>query len=409
MTVFPLPADVRAVMERFDRAGYEIFCVGGCVRDFLRGIPPHDWDLCTSAKPDETLSVCREYPCIPTGIRHGTVTVLTDTKRPLEITTYRIDGAYADHRRPDEVTFCTSLREDCARRDFTVNAMAYHPTRGIMDFFGGQDDLLHGVIRCVGDPSARFSEDALRMLRALRFASVLGFSLDPATAAALHAGREELSLIARERILAEFRKFLSGDGAPALLDGYRDVFSVIFPERLLPGIASADFTALASAFPRLEKERTRTAAFLYVCSCPDAQTLLREMTAETSFCREVSVLLREIGKSVPSDRIALRFRLRDCDPDLLADAFALCEALSLADAGDVSRAGELLSAVLSSGDAVRIRDLAVNGSDLQTLGIRGRAVGDVLSRLLDAVITEKCPNERDALLMEAGQFSAFHE
>ena len=398
MTALPIPADVRAVMECFDRAGYEVFCVGGCVRDYLRGIPPHDWDLCSSAKPEETLTLCRDYTCIPTGIQHGTVTVLTETRRPLEITTYRIDGTYTDHRRPDAVTFCTSLREDCARRDFTVNAMAYHPEKGLQDFFGGQSDLAAHVIRCVGEPEQRFSEDALRMLRALRFASVLGFSVEEKTAAALHAGRESLSAVARERITAELRKFLSGENVPALLDAYRDVFSVIFSKELLPGLADADFSPLVHAFSVLKSERTRMAAFLSVCSCKNPQKLLREMTCETSFCREVAVLTEEAEQPLLEDALSLKRRLRTCPSDLLSDAFALHGALIPGEQEAADHAQKLLSAVLASGVPTDIRSLAVNGSDLLSLGIRGKAVGETLSRLLDAVIEERLPNDREVLL-----------
>lgn len=398
-----LPAAVSEILARFDNAGYEIFCVGGCVRDFLRGVEPNDWDLCTNALPEEILRVCPDMTCIPTGIRHGTVTVISRGS-PLEITTFRKDGTYADHRRPDSVTFCTSLREDCARRDFTVNAMAYHPQKGIMDFFGGREDLKNGIIRCVGDPHTRFSEDALRILRALRFSAVLGFSAEPETAEALQADRALLSCVARERIAAEFRRLLCGKTADAVLSDHREVFSVILPPEDVPDLFTFDACRLSGAFRHVKGEGERMAVFLHLCGCSAPWTLLRTMTYETSFCREVSALMEESEKPFPDSRIAARRRLSTCKAPYLLSAFSVRRALSLQTDEETAQAYALCDTVLSSRDAIKVSDLAVDGNALLSVGVRGRAVGDMLKRLLDAVMEDMLPNDRESLLEAAKQW-----
>ena len=191
MKSIPLPPGVARALTMLENAGYEAFIVGGCVRDALMGIAPKDYDITTSALPSQTKTVFREYHVIETGIQHGTVTVMMDGI-PLEITTYRTEGTYSDNRHPDSVSFTTSLREDVARRDFTMNAIAYSPARGLIDHFGGAEDIRRGIIRCVGDPATRFREDALRMMRGIRFASVLGFRIEEETAAAIHEHKDRI-------------------------------------------------------------------------------------------------------------------------------------------------------------------------------------------------------------------------
>ena len=229
MLQISLPQTVREVLDRLNAAGQEAYVVGGCVRDRLLGREPADWDIATSALPDETRRIFADRSVIDTGIRHGTVSVLLDGQ-PLEITTYRIESAYSDHRHPDTVSFTRSLREDLRRRDFTINAMAYHPIDGLQDFFGGQADLKARIVRCVGDPRQRFEEDALRIVRALRFASVLGCSIDGATKTALLEQAPSLSQIAVERVAHELQRLLCGDHVLPILMDYAAVLTVILPE-----------------------------------------------------------------------------------------------------------------------------------------------------------------------------------
>lgn len=226
MIEFPRP--VVRLIRTLNEAGYEAYAVGGCVRDALLGRQPNDWDLTTSALPEQIKACFANRRVIETGIKHGTVTVL-DGGVPYEITTYRLDGAYSDHRRPDSVEFVSDLKEDLRRRDFTVNAMACHPETGVVDLFGGQDDLRAGIIRCVGEPEHRFTEDALRILRALRFASTYDFAIAPATGRAALKLAPTLQNVSPERIFVELKKLLCGKGARRVLAEYSDILFTIFP------------------------------------------------------------------------------------------------------------------------------------------------------------------------------------
>ena len=224
-------------MKQLNKMGYEAYVVGGCVRDSLLGFEPKDWDICTSATPDEVEEVFSHEDTahiVETGLQHGTVSVIMDHV-PYEVTTFRVDGEYTDHRHPDAVRFVRSLREDVGRRDFTVNAMAYHPDTGVIDYFGGQEDLARHVIRAVGDAHQRFSEDALRILRALRFASVYGFHIDEETGKAIRDLYPTLSHVASERIWQEMKKLLCGNGCLSILLTYPEVICEVFPE-LAPSV-----------------------------------------------------------------------------------------------------------------------------------------------------------------------------
>ena len=206
---FNLPEFVKKALIRTNEAGEEAFIVGGCVRDILMGKTPHDWDITTSAKPEKTKEIFSSFKTVDTGLKHGTVLVLIDGE-PLEITTYRIDGEYTDCRHPDSVSFTSDIENDLSRRDFTVNAMAYNDEKGLVDLFGGEDDIRNKIIRCVGDADKRFNEDALRIMRALRFSSTLGFTIESETKKAILKNRELLNNVAKERISTELLKLLCG-------------------------------------------------------------------------------------------------------------------------------------------------------------------------------------------------------
>ena len=230
----PLAPQAEAALERLQGAGYEAWIVGGCVRDLLLGRTPEDFDLCTAARPEEIEAVFAGYRIIETGLRHGTATVLLEGM-PLEITTYRVESGSSDARHPDQLRFTQNLREDTARRDFTVNAMAYAPGRGLQDFYGGQEDLKKGILRCVGEPDRRFQEDALRILRALRFSATLGFAIEGETVAAARRQKGLLTGLSAERVAGELGKLLVGQGAKEVLLDYPDLLGVVLPE-LLPMI-----------------------------------------------------------------------------------------------------------------------------------------------------------------------------
>ena len=225
-----LPPQVNTAFALLDAAGYEAFLVGGAVRDYVRSCSPaKDWDITTNALPEQVEEAFAGYRLIETGLKHGTVTVVIDHE-PLEITTYRIDGDYTDHRHPDSVSFTRNLKDDLERRDFTMNALAYNPKTGIVDLVGGQEDIENGLIRCVGDPDRRFQEDGLRMLRALRFASVFEMQIEEQTAAAIHRNKELLKGIAAERIQVEVTRLLCGKGVADVLRSFADVLAIPIPE-----------------------------------------------------------------------------------------------------------------------------------------------------------------------------------
>ena len=224
-----LPEDAARALKKLESAGWESYAVGGCVRDSLLGIEPHDWDLCTAAPPEAMKKVFAGERVIETGLKHGTLTLLAPSG-PLEITTFRTESGYSDCRHPDRVSFVRDIHADLARRDFTVNAMAYSPVRGLRDDFGGREDLRNGVLRCVGDPGERFREDALRILRALRFAARFGLTIEEKTAAALRENRELLRNISPERIFSELKGVLCARGAGEMLLAFPEVFFVILPE-----------------------------------------------------------------------------------------------------------------------------------------------------------------------------------
>ena len=255
-----IPQAVLNIISQINAYGFDAYPVGGCVRDILMGKLPCDWDIATSATPDEIQKIFSQYTVIPTGIKHGTVTVILD-KIPFEITTFRIDGNYTDSRHPEKVTFSTDITEDLKRRDFTINAIAYHPKTGIIDPFGGQADLKAEIIRAVGDPAQRFSEDALRIMRALRFSAVLSFEIEQKTAEALYKYSHLLENIAAERVTTELNKTLCANGASLVIEKY---FSVI-SQRLFGNYPlKATNTTIFSTISQVpDKLHLRLSAFLY--------------------------------------------------------------------------------------------------------------------------------------------------
>lgn len=384
-----LPSPVLHSLFSLNRAGYEAFVVGGCVRDALRGIQPFDWDITTSASPDETAAVFREYTTIKTGIQHGTITVIIEDI-PLEITTYRVDGDYIDGRHPDSVIYTTSLTEDLRRRDFTINAMAYHPTAGLIDPFGGQEDLKAATIRCVGDPEIRFSEDALRILRGLRFSSVTGFSIDHATGQAIHRLTSTLSRVSIERITAELNKLLCGKNAGSVLREYADVFAAVLP-------LSLDLVRLSEFVEKLPPEPVVRYGALLFEQTPEQVALF---TQTLKFSRRVSenLLMLSIHKQRPiseKERDILTL-LHHVGPDLTTTLLLLHGVFDQTDYTSVQKRMELL---LSQNACYRTKDLAISGTDLLAYGLnKGPQIGLLLDQLLEAVIQGNCANNKEELI-----------
>ena len=393
-----IPEKVNYVLRTLREHGHEAFVVGGCVRDSLLNKTPADWDVATSAMPPEVKA------CFPhtadTGIQHGTVSVIVEHE-PVEVTTYRVDGTYSDGRHPDTVRFTRSLEEDLARRDFTINAMAYNEETGLQDPCGGRTDLRNGVIRCVGAPEQRFSEDALRILRALRFASVLGFSVEQNTESAIYDLADRVRMVAVERINAEFSRLILGQRADLVLTRYRGVLSQATGLRIpavndldrLPASVPVRLASIADADPKLLKYDNRTVRLVRDIRC--ALLALEEFSdgsGENSAgaCgagRAVPLYKKEnrSGEGTEPARVQLRRLLRMFGEDAVRGALEI--------RGDGTA---LLERILTDGDCFSLRQLAVTGCDL---GLPpGPEVGKRLNRLLDAVIEEELPNERELLL-----------
>ena len=380
---FSLPEQVLRAFSLLEGAGYETYLVGGSVRDLLRGDQPSDFDMTTRAHPEETLAVFSEYRTVETGLRHGTVTVLIDGM-PIEITTYRVDGAYTDHRRPDSVTFTSSIREDLARRDLTVNAMAYHPLRGLFDPFGGERDLAAGVIRAVGDPERRFTEDALRILRTLRFAARFSFRIDRETAVAAAALAPTLSAVAPERIREELFRLLISSGVDTVLAEHGHILS-----KILPGLPLRE--PLSPLPPELP---LRAAALLAPMGGEYAARLLRDLRTDNATARAILDTIAVLAEEPPREEKSLLGLLRDFGADAVDRAATIWEVHGAADG-----LSALLRAVLASGRPYTVSALAVTGEDLMTIGVpSGPKIGRLLRLLLDAVIGGEAENTKEALL-----------
>ena len=295
MTTIKLDPGAALLLDALHGAGHAAYAVGGCVRDSLLGLDPHDWDLCTSARPEQVMALFGEEKCIPTGLQHGTVTV-KQGGRLYETTTFRTEGAYSDGRHPDAVCFVPDVREDLARRDFTINAMAYSAEEGLIDPFGGRDDLAAHLVRAVGEPERRFEEDALRILRLYRFAARFGFAIDPATGAAARALGPHLDCVSAERIQEELLKLLAAPRPGSYLEPA--VLAVILPE-LEPEKQPERFAELCRTIDRIEPTAENVPARLAALLCPlgeaGARKALRKLKCSNALTDEVTALEREAG------------------------------------------------------------------------------------------------------------------
>ena len=392
------------LLDTLHRAGYAAYVVGGCVRDSLLGLTPHDWDLCTSALPQQVMELFGAQRCIPTGLQHGTVTV-KQSGALYEITTFRTEGTYTDGRHPDEVHFVPDVREDLARRDLTINAMAYNEKEGLVDPFGGQADLQSGIVRAVGVPRQRFTEDALRILRLYRFAARFGFAIDPPTAQAAQELCAHLDCVSVERIEEELAKLLAASAPAAYLD--KKILLVILPELSSEALAAAK--PVVDACPAgAENLPIRLAALLYSLGEDGTRRTLKRLRCSNALIEEAAVLVREAVPGVPvSLNIYARRLLGKYNLCTVQRIAALGTALQPERAADFAALSELAEQLDADGVCCRVSQLAVNGRDLMAAGIpAGPGIRKVLEALLDGVIREEYPNERQALLAAVQQFAA---
>ena len=460
MTTIKLDPGAALLLDALHGAGHAAYAVGGCVRDSLLGLDPHDWDLCTSARPEQVMALFGEEKCIPTGLQHGTVTV-KQGGRLYETTTFRTEGAYSDGRHPDAVCFVPDVREDLARRDFTINAMAYSAEEGLIDPFGGRDDLAAHLVRAVGEPERRFGEDALRILRLYRFAARFGFAIDPATGAAARALGPHLDCVSAERIQEELLKLLAAARPGSYLEPA--VLAVILPE-LEPEKQPERFAELCRTIDRIEPTAENVPARLAALLCPlgeaGARKALRKLKCSNALTDEVTALVggsvgsfllgHETGHSiarpiacgnrVPPQRTVLGETpdtpvqtpcgtplseeeapgTPGSDQTLMAKRLlgryelptiqrltALCSARHPEQAEAFAALRAEAEQLTAENACCRVSQLAVNGRDLMAAGVRpGPGLRQVLNALLEAVITGQTPNEKDALLAAAAQFSA---
>ena len=400
-----------ALLDTLHAAGYAAYAVGGCVRDSLLGRTAHDWDLCTSALPQQVMELFGAEQCIPTGLQHGTVTIKYGGQL-YETTTFRTEGSYTDGRHPDAVQFVPDVREDLARRDFTINAMAYNEAEGLVDPFGGQKDLQNGLLRAVGEPQQRFTEDALRILRLYRFAARFGFALDAATARAARQLAPHLDCISAERIQEELAKLLAAPQPGAYLEPA--VLAVVLPE-LTPAALDAA-KPVVDACPAGEKNLpVRWAALLGALGETDTRRVLKRLRCSNACIEETAVLVRETaGEGVCEEKASahpgdihirqLLGRYGLCTVERLC---ALCAALQPQNAPACALAAQRARQLEADGVCCRVSQLAVNGRDLMAAGIpAGPALRRVLEALLDGVIHAEYPNEKPALLAAAQKIIA---
>ena len=394
MKPMSLPKEAEFIIDRLESVGYTAYVVGGAVRDSLLSRPIGDYDITTSATPERVKELFSDCRTVDTGIKHGTVSVVLGGVC-YEVTTYRIDGEYLDSRHPESVVFTDRLSDDLSRRDFTVNAIAYNPTRGYADLFGGLSDAKEGIIRAVGDPVRRFEEDALRIMRAVRFASVLDFTIEEATARAARELCSTLCFVSRERVFSELMKLFSGKGALRVLSLYPDIIAAAVPELAALRLpcdehcaATDGFTLLLATFAMTHNEPAE--------HFDSAMRSLRSDNARRICGRRV---LESYKNTDPDSVVSLLTLLSGTDEPTALQTLKLLVVLGMAEERHV----EGLDTLILSGRAYKIKHLALRGNELATLGISGEDVGTTLSMLLHAVITEEVENEREALLKYASE------
>ena len=441
-----IPSDVQYILTKLHSNGYEAYAVGGCVRDSLLSLKPNDWDITTNATPDQMAACFKDNKIIETGLKHGTLTIMLNGTG-YEVTTYRIDGEYTDHRRPDSVQFVGELRLDLERRDFTVNAMAMDESETVIDLFNGQEDLRNGIIRCVGEPEKRFGEDALRLIRALRFASVYDFEIDKATADAAYRLRGTLANVSVERIFVELKKLLCGKGVYRILHDYPWIIFTVFPalqnmygfRQLNPNHSMDVWEHTLKAISSIHPDPVYRLTMLFhdsgkpfthyfgangidrfkghqYYSAEIAKECLLYMKADTYTIKRVSMLVAEhdlmmyAAKNGPTEQL-----IRLGRDDFLA-LFPVFEADLSAHNPDVipqyilslNKLKRDTEAVLSSGICLTVKELNITGNDLRAIGIEGPSIGTVMNSLVRQVALKGLPNVKEALLTKSLELVKCH-
>ena len=434
-----IPAGTHKILQTLNAAGHEAYLVGGCVRDFIRGVTPHDWDICTSALPEQVETCFPGHHIIETGLKHGTVTIV-DSGEPYEVTTYRTDGVYSDGRRPDKVQFVSNLTEDLSRRDFTINAIAMDAAGGLQDPFSGVADIASGIVKCVGDPDKRFKEDGLRVMRALRFASVFGFSIEEQTAISIHKNRNMLACVAAERINVELCKLLVGNGAGDILCKYVDVLCEFWPELgAMVGMEQHNpwhcydvwNHTVAAVGNAPNNVVLRLAMLLHDVGKPKcfslddngighfyghpaisaelATDMLRRLKFDNDTSKQVVELVaNHDAELMPRGKTIRRWlnklgeeRFKQLLEVKRADCMGQSQELVQERLKQLDEIKSKSDEIIAQGQCFSLRDLAVDGGDVVAAGVKpGPDVGVALNTLMDRVIDGDIPNEREVLLNE---------
>lgn len=431
-----IPEYCKKVLSALEDSGYESFLVGGCVRDSIMGKIPDDYDITTNALPEEMLECFKDFKVVETGLKHGTVTVVTDGEN-VEVTTYRIDGEYKDNRHPKEVVFTRNLSEDLKRRDFTVNALAYNEKTGIVDLFGGKDDIGIKIIKCVGEPDKRFCEDGLRILRALRFASILGFEIDRKTAESIHTNKDLLKNISSERIFSEFKKLLCGKNAEKILLDFKDVIAVFIPE-IKPCFGFDQNTKyhcydvythiVKSVSAVVPDEKLRLACFFHDIGKPPvyftdekgighfyghnikskeiAKCVLKRLKCDNETLNFLLEAIYYHDAQVVTTQKAVKRFINKTSPEFLRKLIEIKRADAFAHAEEYRNREEYFSTLLSILDKIEeekqcfsLKDLDLKGNDLINIGFSpNEQLGKALKIALDAVIDGNVKNEKEELI-----------
>ena len=438
-----LPPAVEEFLNRLEEAGFAAYAVGGCVRDACLGRTPQDYDLCTDALPEQTQTVFADWSLVLSGVKHGTVGVVT-SGGVVEITTLRAEGDYRDGRHPQWVRFVPELREDLLRRDFTINAMAWNPREGLFDPFGGREDLERGILRAVGDPERRFREDALRILRGVRFAARFGLTVEENTLAAMEALAPLMDSLSRERVFGELCALLPGITAEELIR-FAPVITGAIPELkdmvgfdqhsphhaydlythtahvvgAVPGDLKLRWVALLHDVGKISTftldETGRGHFYSHAAmSAEAADEILRRLKAPTALRERVTILIRHHMTRLEEDKKLLKRRVRALGWDTMEELLQLQEADMRSkgtgepqDFDQFRRIRVLLEEIRAENACLTLKDLAVNGQDMLALGLKGPQIGKTLNALLDAVLEERLPNDREALLRYAWEIVVY--
>lgn len=429
-----LPKKVLDIIHYLEKGGFTAFAVGGCVRDSLMGIAPHDYDIATNALPEQSLEIFAEFRTIPTGLKHGTITVMSEDE-PIEITTYRDDGEYFDHRRPQSVKFSTTIESDLSRRDFTINAIAFNPRTGYIDLYGGQEDINNKIIRCVGNASKRFNEDALRILRGVRFASQMGFNIEEQTGKAMLENRSLLTYVSSERQAIELIKILCTENFIPILRKYRDILSQIVPEvastfdfnqfskyhhldvyehilHSVKSIKPLPHLRLTMLFHDIGKPFVYTndggVGHFYgheKMSCEIASRTFKRLKFDNKTINDTLFLIKYHDLPLKEEDAFVKRWLNRAGSELFFDLIDVHIADDSAKHKDYrgriakyERIRKRAEEIIAQNECFSLKNLAINGHDLLDLGFEGKIVGQILNFLLGEVIAERCENDKSKLL-----------